>query len=192
MSCRIWLAALLTAALALPAAAWAAKQKETRTAEHPSAEPGEIHKAMAKMAGSYTTTSKFWIKPGDKPMESEGVAKLTSILGGRFLRETASGTMLGKPYQSLKLWGYNSDAGHFESTWIYTGSTAQMTLVGNSKDDGKTVDWTATVLGKKDAKMTLSVQTRLIDDDHFVVELSMKTPDGKKGPTMETTYTRKK
>ena len=31
-----------------------------------------------------------------------------------------------------------------------------------------------------------------MDDDHFTVELYAKTADGKKGPAMETTYTRKK
>jgi hypothetical protein len=39
---------------------------------------------------------------------------------------------------------------------------------------------------------TLFVSTRKVNDDQFVVELFGKTPDGKKGPTMETTYTRRK
>ena len=33
---------------------------------------------------------------------------------------------------------------------------------------------------------------RFPDEDHFVVELTARGEDGSKGPTMETTYTRKK
>jgi hypothetical protein len=192
VSWRILLTAILTAYLGLPGGPLRAKEKQPKAAAHPSAEPGHIHKQLAKLAGRYTTLTKFWAQPGADPMESKGTARFTAILGGRFLQEKGAGTMLGQAYHSLKLWGYNTEAGRFESTWLYTGSTAQMTLTGTSKDEGKTVDYTATVDGKKGSKMTLGVVTRRIDDDHFVVELSMKTPDGKKGPTMETTYTRKK
>jgi hypothetical protein len=99
--------------------------------------------------------------------------------------------MLGQPYKGFRLWGYNGDAKQFESTWVYTGATGTMRLVGNSKDHGKTINWTATVdMGQ--GKMTMEVISRHMDDDTFVVELIAKTPDGKRGPSFETAYTRKK
>jgi hypothetical protein len=189
---RMLLGVAVTAGLGLPAGASGADQKKPAAQQGPSAEPGSIHKRLASLAGRYTTVSKFWMKPGDKPMVSKGRAKFTAILGGRFVQEEDSGKMLGKPYKSLKLWGYNADAQRYESTWVYTGSTAQMMLTGASKDDDKTITWTATVGGKDGAKMTLHVVTQQPDEDHFVVELSMKSPDGTKGPTFETRYTRKK
>jgi hypothetical protein len=71
-------------------------------------------------------------------------------------------------------------------------ATGIMTMTGTSKDQGKTIDWTASYTNPTGAKQTLYVTTRQVDDDQFVVELVAKTPDGKKGPTLETTYVRKK
>jgi hypothetical protein len=168
------------------------KDKAAKAAmEH--AKPGPVHQQLAKRAGEYTTVAKFWFKPGDQPTEeTKGTAKITSILGGRFLSEENSGTMMGQPFTALRLVGYNSATQQYEATWVFTGSTATMTLVGTSKDDGKTIHWTGTYEHEKGTKATVHVETRYLDDDRFVVELSHKAPDGSKGPTLETTYTRKK
>jgi len=156
------------------------------------AAPGAVHQQLAKRAGEYTTTSKFSFKPGMPPTESAGTAKLTSILGGRFLKEESTGTMMGQAYSSLHLEGYNSATNKFEATWAYTGSTSLMSLVGTSKDGGKTIEYVATFDSGKEAKQALQVTTRVLDDDHFVTELVAKNADGSKGPTLETAYTRKK
>jgi hypothetical protein len=169
-----------------------AEEKKAETAPAHDAEPSPIHKQMAKAAGEYVTVTKFRIKPDDQPVETKGKARIKSILGGRFLAEESEGTMLGQKYQGFRLWGYNKDAKQFESTWIYTGATGTMRLVGTSKDKGKTINWTATVAMGQGEKMTMEAVTRHMDDDTFVVELIAKTPDGKRGPSFETTYTRKK
>ena len=46
-------------------------------------QPGPEHKRLVRFAGEYTTESKFWIKPDDKPMESKGTAKISSVVDGR-------------------------------------------------------------------------------------------------------------
>jgi hypothetical protein len=155
-------------------------------------EPGAIHKRLAKLAGEYTTVTRFRPQPDADAQESKGKARITSVLGGRFLSEENSGTMLGQPFTGMRLIGYNNGTGKYEATWTYTGSTAQMRLVGTSKDDGKTIQWTATVDTGKGGKMTLYVVTKHMDDDHFSYELYTKMEHGKKGASFETTYTRKK
>jgi hypothetical protein len=159
----------------------------------PPGQPGPIHARLAKLAGEYTTENTFRVNPDDKPVKTAGTATITSVLGGRFLREEGSGTFMGRPNATLKLYGYNDAAGHYESTWVYTGSTGMMALVGTSPDDGKTIEWTGTYDQGKGDKATLYVITRFLDEDHFVVELHAKKPgSGEKGPVLETTYTRKK
>jgi hypothetical protein len=175
----------------LTAVAWADEKKEKPAAHHQDP-PGPVHKQLAKQAGEYTTVTKFRSSPDGDVEETKGKARLMSILGGRFLHEENSGIMHGEPYTGARLIGYNNASKKFEAIWIYTGATGQMRLVGNSKDDGKTIQWTATVDMGKGGKMTLYAVTRHIDDNHFAVELSMKGDDGKKGASFETTYTRKK
>jgi hypothetical protein len=153
--------------------------------------PGPIHKEMARRAGEYTAVSKMSI-PNGPTQEAKGTAKITSILGGRFLQEEFSGTMLGQPFTSIHLNGYNAGTKQFEATWMYTGSTAMMTMTGTSPDGGKTIKFVASYVNPKGDKETMEITQRQVDDDHFITELIGRNPDGTKGATMETTYTRKK
>jgi Protein of unknown function (DUF1579) len=181
----------LVASLAL-AAAWAvAQEKKEAGGRHEADQPGAVHKQMANWAGEYTTSSKFFAKPGQPSEATTGSATIRSILDGRFLSEENAGTLLGQPYTGMHLYGYNNATGKYEATWIYTGSTATMTLTGTSKDDGRTIEYTASI-DQKGTRMTLYVVLKHVDDDKFTVELYAKNKDGSKGPTLETTYTRKK
>jgi hypothetical protein len=183
------LRAIVAASLALLTSgpAWADDKPE-----HQTSPPGPMQHELAKMAGDYTTSSTFRTKPGEPGIETKGSAKLTSVVGGRFLLEEGSGVMMNQPYTSIHLTGFNDGTGKFESTWIYTGSNGMMRLVGTAKGDGKTIDWTATADMPQGNTMTLYVVTQKLDDDHFTVELCAKNPDGSKGTVLETSYARKK
>jgi hypothetical protein len=160
---------------------------------HPPDNPGPIHFEMVKRVGEYTTRSEFFAKPGDKPMgeAATGTATVKSLLEGRFLQYEEKGTMLGQPFTSLKLVGYNNNTQQFESTWIYTGSTGMMTMTGKMSPDYKTINYNATADGPN-GKMNMAVTIRLTDADHFTTELAAKLPDGAPGPVLVTTYSRKK
>jgi hypothetical protein len=74
----------------------------------------------------------------------------------------------------------------------YTTVTGLMNLTWTSKDDGTTVNFAASFNDDSGAKQVFEVATRQLDDNHFVVRLYAKNPDGSRGPAFETTFTRKK
>jgi hypothetical protein len=156
------------------------------------AAPGPIHKQLAVRVGEYTTVTQYRSQPDAPPVESPGTARLTSVLGGRFLLEEDGGALAGQPTKGLRLWGYENPTKQFVSVWFYTMSTGIMTLTGKSNDEGKTVSWSASFNDDNGVKQTFDAVTRQIDNDRFVVGLYAKFPDGTRGPTFETTYTRKK
>ena len=156
------------------------------------AEPGPVHKMLAKRAGEYTTVTKFSAQPGARPVESNGSAKLTPILDGRFLLEEDSGIFMGQPTKGMRIWGFDNATKQYESAWMYSGSTGIMRLTGSSNDDGKTINFVASFNDESGAKQTFDAALRLIDDDQFVVGLYARAADGSRGPTFDTTYTRKK
>jgi|SRR5215510_5060454 len=185
--------------LALPAlaAVTAAQQPDKKPPQAPpefvqAMTPGPVHKELAKLAGDYTTTTKFKVGPGASAMQSTGTAKLSMILDGRFLQEENSGTSMGEPYNGMRVLGYNNGSKKYESVWTYTMATGMMTLTGSTPDSGKTIEFTASFDNEVGARQTLQITQRRLDDDRFVVELKGKNPDGTAGPTLETTYTRKK
>lgn len=163
-----------------------------RDREMQMATPAAAHSRLGKLAGEYTTTTKFYMQPGAAPQETAGEAKLWMTLDGRFLSEENTGTFMGQPLKGFRMLGYNNASKRYEGIWTYSMSTAIMSLNGTSSDGGKTVTLAAAFEGESGAKEKLSVTLRQADDDHFVVGLSGTSADGKPGPMLETTYTRKK
>src|SRR5689334_11679678 len=108
-----------------------------------SANPGPAHKQLAKLAGSYTTVTRFSAQPSAAPVDSNGTAKFSVVLDGRFLLEEDAGIFMGQETKGLKVWGYDNATKQYISTWMYTGSTGFMSLSGDSKDDGKSVNFMA-------------------------------------------------
>ncbi len=105
------------------------------------AQPGPEHKWLMDEAGNWTAAVKWWMEPGKPPMESQGGAEVRSVLGGRFVQEHFTGTMMGKPFEGFGLVGYDNLKKKFVMTWadsmgtgiVYaegTGDQKQRTFTG--------------------------------------------------------------
>ena len=175
----------LIVAILILAAVGAAAQEGPQAAN-----PGPVHQQLNKRIGNYKTSTKFTMQPGGPATETSGTAKITAALGGRFLIEESSGSLMGQPTSGLRLIGYNNETKQYEECWTYTMSTAILTLTGTSSDDGKTITLKGSFAGEGGARQNLKVITRQLDADHFVVELIGDSGDGNTGPLLATTYTR--
>ena len=151
-----------------------------------SSKPGPEQTFLAKRAGEYTRVIKFVGQDG----EWTGTSKISVILGGRFVLEENQDTVMGRPVEGTRIWGYNNSTKQYEAAWMYTMSTAITRLTGTSADGGKIIDYTST--SAEPGGTQLHARVRQIDDDHFVITLSAPGADGKDAPFQETTYTRKK
>lgn len=54
-----------------------------------SARPGPEHERLARMAGAWDIEIKMWPRPGAEPLVMRGTVEAETILGGRFLVQTA-------------------------------------------------------------------------------------------------------
>jgi len=151
-----------------------------------SSQPGPEQAFLAKRTGEYTRAIKFVGQQG----EWSGTSKISVILGGRFVLEENQDTVMGRPVEGTRIWGYNNSTKQYEAAWMYTMSTAITRLTGTSTDGGKIIDYTST--SAEAGGTQLHARVRQIDDDHFVITLSAPGADGKDAPFQETTYTRKK
>jgi hypothetical protein len=157
---------------------------------HMDAGPGPANQKLVAHAGKYVANTKFDMGNGAPPMESTGEATFESVLGGRFLVQRETNTMVGMPFESLKMYGYNADSGRYEGTWTYSGSTAIMSLNGTSTDGGKTIVFSASYEGAARKRTEYEITFREIDADHFSTKLVDKAPDH--ASSFETMYTRAK
>ena len=157
-----------------------------------STKPGVPHASLAKLAGDYTRVIKFVGQTGAAAAPSSGTAKISVVLGGRFILEESTDTVFGRPVEGLRLYGYNNATKQYEMVRMYTMSTGMTMMKGTSSDDGKTIDFVGDTETSGAGKMALHAQLRQVNDDEFSVVLSTAGPDGKESAFQETDYTRKK
>ena len=154
--------------------------------------PGPEQAALAKLAGEYDRTIKFLGPAGGGMPSFSGTAKISVVLGGRFLLEESTDTVMGQKVEGLRLYGYNNATKQYEMARMYTMSPAITTLSGTSSDDGKTIDYSGSTDNAGASKSPLHAKLRIVSDDEFEVTMSTTGEGGKDAPFQSTTYRRKK
>lgn len=133
--------------------------------------PGKPHEFLKSLEGKYTTTATIWMDP-TKPAKSGGTAEFKMILGGRFLQQTYSGSMMGQPMNGVGLMGFDNNRRQYVSMWCSDLETSMLTMTGGIDQNGKVI----TMFGEMDEASTKQVGktvkwvTRIISDDKFAFE----------------------
>ncbi len=76
------------------------------------------HKALEYFAGRWRVEGKMWAAPGAPPTESVNSNEGEMILGGRYVRLTYRGEMMGQPFEGLQISGYDNIAKAYTTFWI--------------------------------------------------------------------------
>jgi hypothetical protein len=153
--------------------------------------PGEPHRLLAKLEGSWTTRSKGWMGPDKPPVESSGTCEQKMILGGHYLRQEYAGDMMGRPFTGISLLGYNNHTGKYESIWLDSMSTAIYYFIGTASKDGRTITQTCSYDDPVRGPAVWRTVNRIRDDNTIEFEMFV-TPRGKKEEKMmEMTIARK-
>jgi len=152
--------------------------------------PGKMHEHFKSQVGDWTYVSKFWMNPeSKKPMVTKGTSKAETIFGGRYLKMSHEGMMMGMPFKGFGLTGYDNAKKVYQSIWIDNMGTGIMYMTGNMQD-GKMVLTGSAPDPASGHDITMKDVTTIIDKDHFMFEMYVVTPKGDV-KTMEITYTRK-
>lgn len=147
------------------------------------ARPAAAHERLARRAGKYKTAIRFKSKAPTGDLVSEGQAELRMTLDGRFLIDENSGVLMGRNFTGLRMTGYNNATRRYEATWADTNATGLVQLVGESKDDGKTVEYKAK-FETANGSLDFNAIDRQVDDDSFVITILAG------GSVLDVTYTR--
>ena len=155
------------------------------------ATPGDPHKQLASLAGSWTTQTKEWMEPGKPPMESTGSVEMKMLLDGRFLQQEFTGAMMGQPYSGVGLTAYDNLRKRYVSTWIDTMGTGIFMMEGTPGADGKTIALTGHHDVPGGGQMTHRAVWKIVDNNTQKFDMFGTHPGGKEMKMMEITYTRK-
>jgi hypothetical protein len=166
-------------------------EKAAMEAMQKAATPGEQHKKLEAMVGTFDVKVKMWMDPSKPAEESTGTSENTWVLGNRFVQTKHEGTFMGQPFSGIGYTGYDNVTKKYVGTWMDTASTGVMVSKGTMA--GNVMKSSASMADPMTGKMTtMSMKTTVADDDHHTMEMWGPGPDGKNYKMMEITYTRKK
>jgi hypothetical protein len=158
-------------------------------------QPGEEHKLLEKMAGTWHMAITIWMEPGSDPLLQNGITKSRMILGGRFLLSegtSGEGFMSG---QNLGIMGFDRRFGHYTSVGYDTYGTYYVAATGTF--DARTR--TLTLSGEDYDPVMQHTQvydfvTRFISDNEYTSAVIFKdehhTKGGEPFKMVEITFTR--
>jgi hypothetical protein len=157
--------------------------------------PGEPHKMLQQMAGTWDVVTKNWMGgPGTEPSVTQGTAEMKMLLGGRYLQQDVAGEMMGMPFSGMGLTGYDNFKKKYVSFWIDNMGTGMYTMEGEMDKDGKSCTYWGLMddpmTGEKDKKVKYVLT--MDGPDKQLFRIYDVSAFGEKDPTMEMTYTRKK
>jgi hypothetical protein len=191
------------ALLALPAAAEekpkapeapkAPSQEEVMKAWMAVASPGEAHKKLEPVVGTFTVKTKSWMDPSKPPEETVGTSENKWVLGNRYVEQRAEGQMMGQPFSGIGYTGYDNYKKKYVGTWMDSMGTMIMNTTGTMDASGKKLtSWSTIddVVVKKPVK--IKTLLTIVDNDHHLFEMWGPDPGGKSYKMVEISYTRKK
>jgi len=155
------------------------------------AAPGEQHKQLASLAGSWTTKTKEWMEPNKPPVESTGSAEMKILLDGRFLQQELTGQMMGQPFSGIEITAYDNLLKRYVTSWMSTMGTGIFTMEGTASTDGKTITLKGQHAEPGGGYMKHRAIWKIVDRNTQTFDMYGTHPGGKEWKMMEMTYTRK-
>ncbi|HEX7252621.1 MAG TPA: DUF1579 domain-containing protein [Thermoanaerobaculia bacterium] len=166
-------------------------QKAAMEAMQKAATPGEAHKKLDAMVGTWDTKVSMWMDPTQPPQVSTGTSENKWVLGNRYVEMQYQGTFMGQPFSGIGYQGYDNTTKKYIGTWMDTASTAMMNSTGTMT--GNVMKASSMMADPMTGKMEkLATVLTVKDKDHHVMEMWGAGPDGKQVKMMEIEYTRKK
>jgi hypothetical protein len=153
--------------------------------------PGEPHKLLAKLEGSWTTRTRGWMEPDKPPTDSTGACEQKLVLDGHYLRQEYTGDMMGHPFTGINFLGYDNHTGKYVSVWLDSMSTGIYYFEGTASADGRTITQECSYDDPVRGPSVWRSVTRIKDDNTLEYEMFITPKGGKGEKMMEMTVARK-
>lgn len=174
---------------AAPSAAPSIDQSLAAMAKY--SEPGDQHKLLQLLVGTWVATSRTFM-PSGQVLESVGSAEIKALHGGRYIEERYTNTFMNRPFTGSGLTGYDVRKGRYFNFWTDNFGTAGLYTEGTADPTGAILSLSGTTVDPTTGKelRTKSV-TRIQGPDRHVFEI-YDLINGKEIRVMEVVYTRKR
>jgi hypothetical protein len=165
------------------------------------AKPGENHKLLADMVGTWDYKVKYWMNPDSNapPSESAGQSVTRAVMGGRYVISEVNGKMqmpgpdgkmMDMDFSGMGVDGYDNAKKLYVSSWIDNMGTGIMNSEGTYDAAAKTLNYNSEYEPMPGMKTKVRMAVKVMDKDHHTMQF-FEDRGGKEVKTMEIAYTRK-
>lgn len=158
------------------------------------ATPGEGHKYLDQFVGKWDVVVRAWMEQGKPPQESKGMCESKWMLDGRFIYGEMSGQLMGMPFKSVDITGYDNYKKQYVLSHMDNMSTALYTGEGKLDSSKQVLTW----FGKMD-DVTMDERDKLVKyvirffgKDKYVFEAYDEVGGPNEFKALEIVYTRSK
>ncbi|RMF21416.1 MAG: DUF1579 domain-containing protein [Deltaproteobacteria bacterium] len=194
------LALSLALALGLTGLAAASGAQETNQKMTPEMEawikagqPGEHHRHLARLAGTWTAEVTTWMPGPEGVQEVKSTGKMESkmIFDGRYLESHYQGTFMGQQFEGFGLDAYDNVSGKYVGIWIDSMSTTMAIFRGECDGTGKVRTSYGRIKDPVTGRMKKQkAVTTIIDENTYTYEAYEYGKDGKEVKMMKIVFTR--
>jgi hypothetical protein len=153
--------------------------------------PGEHHRRLEPLTGTFSAKTTFVMNPGDPPQHGEGTSEHRLVLGGRYLEQRYSGTTMGMPMEGVGFTGYDNVQKRYVGTWMDSFGTGVMNSVGVGRPTAKAMEFEAVGIEPTGKKRKFQCKLRIQSPDRHTYEMWTNGPKGKPYRTLFVEYARK-
>ncbi len=153
--------------------------------------PGEGHRRLEPMIGSFRARTTWVMGPGAPPETSEGSSENRWALGGRYLEQRYSGSAMGMPLEGVGFTGFDNARKKFVGTWMDNFGTGIMYSLGTGKPTNEEIEFESDVVMPTGGTRRYWSKVRIADRDNHSFEMWTREKNGPRYRAMLVEYSRR-
>lgn len=154
--------------------------------------PGDARQHLEVMVGEWSMGVHFWSAPDTEPEVSNASASSSWLLGERFVQTVFTGEIQGRPFEGLRIEGFDEAAEEFVTTWRDNRGTHTLVFRGQCDSGCRLRTMTAELTDPgSQLKLQVKAVTTLVDENSYTYESFIVTPSGSEFKNLELVATRR-
>ena len=153
--------------------------------------PGEAHKKLGFMVGTFSVKMKIWVTPAAAPEETTAASVCAWVLGERYVQCMLSENTPNAPFNGTGYIAYDNASKNYQAAWMDTGSTGITFYTGKIDATGKTALLKGSVTNPLTGKPSpVQLRMNLEPDGSRMTQVWGQGKDAKMVKLMELEYTK--
>ena len=151
-----------------------------------------VHSRLAQLAGTWTGYTRTWFERGVLADETETSGVIRPVLDGRFMMHEYKGSINGKAFTGIALYGYDLSTGRFQVAWVDSFHMGTGIMLSQSRPGSDTLNVKGSYTAGTDEAEVWGWRTELSleDADTLLIRAYNISPGGAESIATETVYKR--